>query len=137
MVLPNDPVTCAGTLARQMIDSDVVNPPSLSEIALAVGLSPFQMSRLFYRINGVSIPEYIRRRRVEAAEELLKTTQLNVGEIASRVGYKSMAAFSRAFLRERGQNPSRLRRGDSGVTHLPRTASGRLDTTSTWASSPT
>jgi AraC-like DNA-binding protein len=116
-----------------MIDSDIANPPSLSEIALAAGLSPFQMSRIFYRVNGVSIPEYIRRRRVEAAEEMLKSTHLNVGEIGSRVGYKSMAAFSRAFLRERGRNPSTLRRDDSGIVHLPRTASGRLDSSTTRA----
>jgi AraC-like DNA-binding protein len=127
MAPPTDPVTCAGTLARQMLDADIVNPSSLSEIALAAGLSPFQMSRLFYRVNGVSIPEYIRRRRVEAAEELLKSTQRNIGEIAVQVGYKSMAAFSRAFLRERGVNPSRLRRDDSGIVHLPRTGSGRLE----------
>ncbi|RBP39050.1 AraC-like DNA-binding protein [Roseimicrobium gellanilyticum] len=124
---PTNPVTCAGTLARQMIDADIVNPPSLSEIAMAAGLSPFQMSRLFYRVNGVSIPEYIRRLRVDAAEELLKSTQLNIGEVAVRVGYKSMAAFSRAFLRERGKNPSALRRDDSDIMHLRRTASGRLE----------
>ena len=97
-----------GALAR--LDSDFVNPPSLSQLAEAAQMSAFQLSRSFAIVHGFSIPSYIRRLRVEEAERLLKSTQLAVGEVATAVGYRSIAAFCRAYLREKGRQPGRSRR---------------------------
>lgn len=45
------------------------------------------------------------------ADELLGTTELDVADIAYRVGYESEEAFSRAFKRHRGVAPSLWRLG--------------------------
>jgi AraC-like DNA-binding protein len=100
----------AGTLAKQMIEADFVHPPSLTALAQASGLSPYQMSRLFYRVNHTTIPHYIRKLRTDQAEELLRTTNRAVGQVAAEVGYMSMSAFCRAFVREKGRLPSDMRR---------------------------
>lgn len=103
----------AGMLAKQMIEADFVNPPSLSLLAKASGISPYQMSRLFYRVNQITIPHYIRKLRTDQAEELLRTTDQAIGQIAVEVGYMSMSAFCRAFVREKGRLPSDMRRAPS------------------------
>ena len=103
----------AGMLAKQMIEADFVNPPSLSTLAQASGMSPFQMSRLFYRVNQITIPHYIRKLRTDQAEELLRNTSHSIGQVAVEVGYMSMSAFCRAFFREKGKLPSDMRRAPS------------------------
>jgi AraC-like DNA-binding protein len=100
----------AGMLARQMIEADFVNPPCLATLASASGISPFQMSRLFYRVNQITIPHLIRKLRTDRAEELLRTTSQTIGQVAVEVGYMSMSAFCRAFFREKGRLPSDRRR---------------------------
>jgi transcriptional regulator GlxA family with amidase domain len=100
----------AGMLARQMIEADFVNPPCLTTLATAAGMSPFQMSRLFHRENQTTIPNLIRRLRIDRAETLLRTTSHPIGQVAVEVGYMSMSAFCRAFSREKGKLPSAMRR---------------------------
>ncbi len=100
----------AGMLARQMIEADFVNPPGLATLASASGISPFQMSRLFYRVNQITIPHLIRKLRTDRAEVLLRTTRRSIGQVAVEVGYMSMSAFCRAFFREKGKLPSEMRR---------------------------
>lgn len=95
--------------AARMLDADHLKAPSLEELAKAVGISPFQLSRSFHTQHGVTIPGYIRRLRMNRAAELLVTTDLSVTEIASEVGYQSLSAFVRGFQREQGKVPTRYR----------------------------
>ena len=48
-------------------------PPSLEEIGRAVGCSLFYLSRTFSREAGMTIPQYVRKLRMERAAELLKS----------------------------------------------------------------
>ncbi len=50
---------------------------SLSEVAARFYLSPYYLSRLFKRVTGQSIVDYINNRRIEAAQKLLETTELS------------------------------------------------------------
>jgi len=50
---------------------------------------------------------YLKRSRLQLAAGTLFRTSKGVGEIAAAVGYKSVAAFNRAFKREFGLPPSR------------------------------
>jgi transcriptional regulator GlxA family with amidase domain len=112
----------AGLQAQLMIEADFVNPPSLTDLAKAAGISPYQMSRLFYRVNQITIPHYIRRLRTDRAEELLRTTNRAIGQVATEVGYMSISAFCRAFFREKGKLPSDMRRAPSDQLHERRAA---------------
>ncbi|RBP48230.1 helix-turn-helix protein [Roseimicrobium gellanilyticum] len=79
-------------------------------MAKDVGLTTFQLSRLFGRVVGKSMPALLRERRMHRAAELLRSTGHNIGDVAFAVGYYSISAFSRAFSREMGMTPSEYRR---------------------------
>jgi AraC-like DNA-binding protein len=53
--------------------------------------------------------EYLHRLRIEAAKRLLETSDLNVQEITSRVGYQDARSFSRLFRAGTGQSPGEYR----------------------------
>jgi len=74
------------------------------------GVSRRHMTRLFRELTGSSIGEFQQKVRLEAACELLNTTDLPIGEIAFRVGFESGAALAHAMRRENGQSPSEIRK---------------------------
>lgn len=76
---------------------DLVETPTLDQIAKEVGCSPFYLSRTFSKETGQTIPQSLRQLRMEKAAELLKTGRFNVTEVALEVGYNSLSHFSQAF----------------------------------------
>lgn len=96
--------------AAELLLQDLKNPPSLETMAHEVGLTTFQLSRLFGRVMGKSMPALLRERRMAAAARQLVETNQNIGDVAVDVGYYSISAFSRAFLRELGMTASEYRR---------------------------
>jgi AraC-like DNA-binding protein len=75
------------------------------------GVSRRHMTRLFRELTGASIGEFQQKVRLEAACELLSTTDLPIGEIAFRVGFDSGAALAHAMRRQDGRSPSEVRKG--------------------------
>ncbi len=91
-------------VARDRVDSviamlkrDLINPPTLEQIAREAACSPFYLSRTFSKEMGQTIPQYLRQLRMEKAAHLLKTGDYNVTEVAMEVGYSSLSHFSAAF----------------------------------------
>jgi len=83
--------------ARELLGRDLVNPMTLESLGQEVGCSPFYLSRMFSREVGLTIPQYLRKLRMERAAELLRTGRYNVTEAAIEVGYSSLSHFSKAF----------------------------------------
>ena len=54
--------------------------------------------------------EYFRNYRMETARELLAAGDMNVTEIAMRIGYQSLGHFSQAFFRRYGMTPKKWQR---------------------------
>lgn len=79
-----------------LLERDLENPPSLDMLAEAVDWSPSHLSRTFVREMGMSVPKYLRIRRVERAAALLKEGS-SVTDAAFAVGYSSLSAFNKAF----------------------------------------
>lgn len=95
--------------AASILLQDIAHPPSLETLAQQVGLTSFQLSRIFGAFMGQTIPGLLRRQRMEKAAESLRGTGSSIGEIANSVGYQSMSAFCRAFEREMQMTPSEYR----------------------------
>jgi AraC-like DNA-binding protein len=100
-------------LARERVDRvmailrrRLAEPPTLGEIGREVGCSPFYLSRTFSRETGMTIPQYLRKLRMERAAELLKSGKCNVTEAAMEVGYSSLSHFSQAFCQTMGCCPA-------------------------------
>jgi AraC family transcriptional regulator len=82
---------------KELLERDLVNPPTLEMLGQEVGCSQFYLSRIFSREVGLTIPQYLRNLRMERAAELLRTGRYNVTEAATEVGYSSLSHFSKAF----------------------------------------
>ncbi len=83
--------------------------PRLAEVADHVGLTEEYTARLFKKVTGMTLSEYGRRLRVSDAQNLLTTTERNLGEIARATGFASLTVFSRNFKREVGVTPTEFR----------------------------
>jgi AraC-like DNA-binding protein len=104
------PSAAAGavTRAREYIDNCVGSNPSLEEIALAAGMSPFHLLRQFKAAVGLPPHAYLMQRRVDQARRLMLKGH-TLRDIAIRVGYADQAHFSREFRRFYGVPPSTVR----------------------------
>ncbi len=91
--------------ARALLERDLENPPSLEMLAAAVGCGAFHLSRAFSQHVGQTIPQYLRRVRLERAARLLREGRGNVSEVALAVGYQSLSHFSKAFWEQFGCCP--------------------------------
>jgi AraC-like DNA-binding protein len=97
--------------ALALIHAAPEQPLTVAALAAAAHLSRAAFAERFTRLVGVAPMEYVTRRRMQAATELLRDRGLAPSEVARRVGYGSVAAFSRAFKRTVGVPPSAARRG--------------------------
>jgi AraC-like DNA-binding protein len=82
---------------------------TLDELGQSVGLGRSAFSARFTRLVGQPMYRYLIGRRMEEAAFLLESSQDGIARIAMRVGYKTVAAFSKVFLRHHGLSPGRYR----------------------------
>jgi AraC-like DNA-binding protein len=95
--------------AKDLIDrsyGETLDVPALAQAAFA---SPKHFIRSFRRAFGETPHQYLRRRRVERAQELLRATDASVTEVSLEVGFRSLGSFSTAFRALAGEAPSRYR----------------------------
>jgi len=84
-------------------------PMRVSALAALANLSPAHFSMLFKEQTGCSTRDYLHLLRIHRACQLLRTSTLNVKEIASRLGYQDQFHFSRQFKAFQGVSPSDYR----------------------------
>lgn len=84
---------------------------SLAEVAAQFYLSPYYLSRLFRRVTGQSMVDFINARRIEAAQRLLETTELSITAVAEQTGFLTAAHFRRVFRELLGVGPLQYRKG--------------------------
>lgn len=68
------------------------------------------LSNLFSSVEGITLEQYIIRQKIEKVKELLFYDELTLSEIASRLGYSSVAHLSGQFKKITGFTPSALKR---------------------------
>jgi transcriptional regulator GlxA family with amidase domain len=83
---------------------------TLETLSARAGASRSVLAERFRAALGTSPMRYASRWRLERARGLLERRDLSVGEVALAVGYRSEAAFNRAFKEAYGAPPGRLRR---------------------------
>lgn len=98
------------------IDSHYAEALNLSDIASSVGFSKYHFSRLFKQYTNCTLGDYICRRRIKAAEELLEQPELSITEVAMKSGFPSISTFNRLFKQSKGCSPSQFR--EKNHTHL-------------------
>lgn len=81
----------------------------LDDIASVVGVSPCQLCRLFKGHAGMTMTEFMNRKRVERAKKGLRDPDRQVIEISEEVGSTSLSQFNRNFLKYTGETPTEYR----------------------------
>ena len=95
-----------------------INDTQVSAESFAQGLG-YGRTNFFKKVKqlmGMSPNDYIRKIRMEAAAELLLTTNMTAAEIAYKVGFEDQYYFSKSFKKYFGLPPSQYRRGDKPKT---------------------
>ncbi len=85
---------------------------NLEKLALKLGVTRHQLSQVLNEHAGLNFFEYINQRRIEEAKTLLLTTskkELNIIEIAYKVGYSNKVTFNNTFKKHTGMTPSEFR----------------------------
>jgi AraC-like DNA-binding protein len=83
---------------------------STGRIARALRINPDYLNRVFRDVHGMTMTEYLHRRRLSDAAKLLRESTDSVTEIASACGYATVAHFRRMFKRFNGLAPREYRR---------------------------
>lgn len=95
--------------ALHIIDVELATGLSVTTLADRVGLHPAALLRLFRARLGMPPVAYMQQRRLEHAQQLLRSTDMPVTEVAHAVGYGDLSAFSEAFRQKYGTSPRRWR----------------------------
>ncbi|MDQ0046839.1 AraC family transcriptional regulator [Paenibacillus polymyxa] len=95
--------------AIKYIEENLTNEIDFKEVARLAYCSEFHFKRMFSFLAGVTLSEYIRRRRLTLAAFELKDSNVRVIDIAIKYGYNSPDSFTRAFQYLHGLTPSEAR----------------------------
>lgn len=90
------------------------------EVARIALCSEYHFKRMFSSLSGVSLSEYIRRRRLTLAAFELANDESRVIDVAVKFGYQSSDSFARAFQQMHGITPSEARLKGQTLKAYPR-----------------
>lgn len=95
--------------AIDYIEANLAEPIALADVANTAGLTRMHFAAQFRAATGYRPHEYLLRRRIETAQDLLSRPDFSLVDAALSVGFQSQAHFSTVFKRLVGQTPSRWR----------------------------
>ncbi|MFE9650501.1 helix-turn-helix domain-containing protein [Streptomyces sp. NPDC006365] len=91
---------------------------TIDDMARTAMFSKFHFTRVFSEVTGTSPRRFLSALRLQRAKFLLLSTELNVADISSQVGYSSVGTFSSRFKICVGVSPSRFRELGGDVAEL-------------------
>jgi AraC family transcriptional regulator len=107
--------------ALDYMERNMAERLDIEDIAKAAYSSPFHFQRMFHMLTGITVAEYIRKRRLTlAAQELAISSNAKVLDIALKYGYDTPESFTKAFRRVHGITPSAAREPGAGLKAYPR-----------------
>jgi AraC-like DNA-binding protein len=104
-----------------MADRDYAQPLDLDALAGTAHVSKYHFARSFAEAYGDTPMRYLTRRRIERAQDLLRSANLTVTEVCMMVGFSSLGSFSSRFRELVGETPTQYRDrwAASGGPHIP------------------
>ncbi len=101
------------------IESHLEQPLSADVLAKRCNMSSRTFHRRFFDAYGTTPRKFIQLKRIEKAQQLLRTTPRSIEQILARIGVSDVASFRRVFRREIGYSPAEFRRRLSTSHSLP------------------
>jgi len=105
--LPNDWAD-ALLRAKKVIDDDLANAPSLTQLSREVCLNEYKLKTGFKKLFGLPVHAYIIDQRLEVAHDLLQRGGITVTQAAHQVGYTELGRFAGTFRKKYGITPSKV-----------------------------
>ena len=99
--------------AKELLGSQLAEPPSLEQLAAAVNLSPFHFARVFRRTTGLPPHAWLKQRRLEQARALLKSGCMPLA-VAMQLGFADQSHLTRQFKQVYGVGPGEYRSACAG-----------------------
>src|SRR5690625_2304307 len=106
--------------ALDYIEEKLESEIDLKVVADQAYVSEYHFKRLFSLLAGVTLSEYIRRRRLTLAAQEIKDPGSKVIDVALKYSYQSPDAFTRAFHNFHGVTPTEARQGNHNLKAYPK-----------------
>ncbi len=101
--------------ALSYIEDNLTDEISIKKMARIALCSEYHLQRMFSFLAGVTLSEYIRRRRLTLAAFEIANSTIRIIDIAFKYGYNSPDSFSRAFQELHGVTPSEARNSGTAL----------------------
>lgn len=108
------------TEAIDTIEKRLTHHLNVEDLAKSAYSSSFHFQRMFHVLTGVTVADYIRRRRLTLAAQDLAMSSDKVVDIALKYGYDSPESFAKAFRKAHGLSPSEARTQGAVLKAFPR-----------------
>ena len=92
-------------LARKILMEDMVNPPTLQDLAAKVGMNKAQLTHTFKAAFGDTVFGILRIERLKCARKMLEDGANSVTEVAYECGFSSPSHLTKAFTEQYGVRP--------------------------------
>jgi AraC family transcriptional regulator len=106
--------------ALDHIENNLEGTLEITEVAKVAYSSSFHFQRLFYMITGMTVADYIRKRRLTLAAQELSCSDHRVLDVALKYGYDSPESFTKAFKKVHGISPTAARKPGVPLKAYPR-----------------
>lgn len=93
--------------AKELVISNMAEPPSLQDLASEVGLSLKKLKDGFKQVYGDSVYSFLFDYKMEFSRKLLDSGDFNVNEVGLKVGYSTSSHFIAAFKKKFGTTPKK------------------------------
>ena len=90
-------------------DENYTKNISLDDVSKVVNISPYYFSKLFKEEAGVNFIDYLTKKRIDYAKELLEDNTYSIKEVCAMCGYSDPNYFSRIFKKKENVTPSEYR----------------------------
>lgn len=97
------------TMCIEYIYNHIHDRITIEDLAAYTDLSPSYLSRLFKKELGISVSEYIREKKIDKAQNLLKYSDFTPVEIANYLSFSSQSHFIQTFEKMVGMTPKKYR----------------------------
>jgi AraC family transcriptional regulator len=98
-----------------LIEEEISTDLTLAQIAQVAGVSTTHLQTLFHNAMGLSVRQYVIRRRVERAKALVLRDHMSLADIADAVGFSDQSHMARHMRRVLNVTPRELRSRNQGI----------------------
>jgi len=102
------------------IEEKITTKIEYKELAKIIGTSSYTLQRIFAFLTGITLTEYIRKRRLSKAAEELLSTNIKIIDLSLKYQYDSPASFSNSFKKMHGVSPQALRKNKLAIKIFPK-----------------